>query len=54
MTGEKAITVQLDTERQDGSARVSSPTLMVRTPTLRKLIVMDTLHGSAGKCRGYL
>lgn len=33
---------------------VSSPTLMVRTPTLRKLLVMDTLHGSAGNCRGYL
>lgn len=52
MTG-PALTVPPFTDRYDGSAAVTTPTLMEITPTLRKL-VMDTLYGITGKARGYL
>lgn len=42
--------VQPRTDRRGGSSAVPTPTLMVRTPTLRKL-VGNTLYGITGKSR---
>lgn len=49
MTLGAAVTVPPDTDPQGGSQRVFSPTLMDSTPTPRKLLILDTFHGTIGK-----
>lgn len=48
MTG-AALTVPQNTDRDVGSTAVSTPTLMDSTPTLKKLVVRNTMYDIDGK-----